>query len=137
MNCNECIAHPTIHWNTLEAAVKIVTAIQNSKKSFDLNTIFHNFRLFCSKRTYKICEIMTQNKEAKKGAWTAENTYCKYIYILVMSVNAEIHNAYNLHINKNAITIAPRWNFTKETNNFEYTEQRNNSSAEKTLKTPC
>ena len=35
-----------------------------------------------------------------------------------MSVNAEIHNAYNLYINKNAIAIAPRGNFTKETNNF-------------------
>ena len=29
----------------------------------------------------------------------------------------------------------PRGNFKKERNNFEYTEQRNNSSAEKALKT--
>ena len=35
-----------------------------------------------------------------------------------MSVNGEIHNAYNLHINKNTITIAPTENFTKETSNF-------------------
>ena len=35
-----------------------------------------------------------------------------------MSVNGEIHNAYNLSINKSSITIAPRGNFTKETNNF-------------------
>ena len=51
-----------------------------------------------------------------------------------MSVNGEIHNAYNLYIKKNTITIAPRGNFTKETNNFYSTKQRNNSSAEKTLK---
>ena len=31
-----------------------------------------------------------------------------------MSVNGEIHNAYNLYINKNTITMAPRENFTKE-----------------------
>ena len=37
---------------------------------------------------------------------------------IFMSVNGEIHNAYNLYINKNTITIAPRGNFTKETNNF-------------------
>ena len=36
---------------------------------------------------------------------------------IFMSVNGEIHNAYNLYINKNTITIAPRGNFTKETNN--------------------
>ena len=35
-----------------------------------------------------------------------------------MSVNGEIHNAYNLCINESSITIAPRGNFTKETNNF-------------------
>ena len=35
-----------------------------------------------------------------------------------MSVNSEIHNAYNLYIKKNTITIAPRGNFTKETDNF-------------------
>ena len=35
-----------------------------------------------------------------------------------MPVNGEIHNAYNLYINKNTITIAPRGHFTKETNNF-------------------
>ena len=52
-----------------------------------------------------------------------------------MSANGEIHNAYNLYINKNTITIAPRANFTEETSNFPFTEQRNNSSAEKTLKT--
>ena len=52
-----------------------------------------------------------------------------------MSVNGKIHNAYNLHINKNTITVAPRKTFIKETNNFKPTEQRNNSSAEKTLQT--
>ena len=51
-----------------------------------------------------------------------------------MSVNDEIHNAYNLHIKKNTITIAPMGNFTKETNNLWSREQRNNESAEKTLK---
>ena len=51
-----------------------------------------------------------------------------------MSVNSEFHNAYNLCINKNTITIAPTGNFTKETNGFYYTEQRKNSSAEKTYK---
>ena len=35
-----------------------------------------------------------------------------------MSVNGEIHNIYNLYIIKNADTIVPRGNFTKETNNF-------------------
>ena len=35
-----------------------------------------------------------------------------------MSVNGEIHNAYNLYIIKNADTIVPWGNFTKETNNF-------------------
>ena len=35
-----------------------------------------------------------------------------------MSVNCEIHNTYNLYINKNTITIASRENFPKETNNF-------------------
>ena len=30
-----------------------------------------------------------------------------------MSVNGEIHNACNLYIKKNTITIAPRGNFTK------------------------
>ena len=33
-----------------------------------------------------------------------------------MSVNGEIHNAYNLYITKVAVTIVPRGNFTKETN---------------------
>ena len=31
-----------------------------------------------------------------------------------MSVNGEIHNAYNLHTKKNTITIAPRGNFKKK-----------------------
>ena len=35
-----------------------------------------------------------------------------------MSVNGKIHNAYNLHIIKITVTIVPRGNFTKETNNF-------------------
>ena len=35
-----------------------------------------------------------------------------------MSVNGEIHNASNLYIKKNAITIAPKGNFTKETNDI-------------------
>ena len=35
-----------------------------------------------------------------------------------MSVNGEIHNASNLYIIKNALTIVPRGNFTKETNDF-------------------
>ena len=35
-----------------------------------------------------------------------------------MSVNGEIHNTYNLYINKNTITIAHRGNFAKETNSF-------------------
>ena len=52
-----------------------------------------------------------------------------------MPVNGEIHNAYNLCIIKNTVTIVPRGNFTKETNNFWSIEQRNNSSAEETLKT--
>ena len=51
-----------------------------------------------------------------------------------MPMNVEIYNACNLYIKKNTITIAPRGSFTKETNNFQSTEQRNNSSAEKTLK---
>ena len=36
----------------------------------------------------------------------------------VMSVNGEIHNAYNLYIIKNTVIIVPRGNFTKEKNNF-------------------
>ena len=35
-----------------------------------------------------------------------------------MSVNGKIHNAYNLHIIEITVTIVPRGNFTKETNNF-------------------
>ena len=35
-----------------------------------------------------------------------------------MSVNGEIHKAYNLYIIKNTVTMVPRGNFTKETNNF-------------------
>ena len=42
----------------------------------------------------------------------------EYSHPNFMSVNGEIHNAYNLYINKNTITIAPRGKFTKETNNF-------------------
>ena len=52
-----------------------------------------------------------------------------------MSVNGEIHNAYNLYIIKNTVRILPRGNFTKEANNFQSIEQSNNNSAEKTLKT--
>ena len=35
-----------------------------------------------------------------------------------MSVNGEIHNAYNLYIIKNTVTMVPRRNFKKETNSF-------------------
>ena len=35
-----------------------------------------------------------------------------------MSVKGEIHNAYNLYIIKNTVTIVPKRNFIKETNNF-------------------
>ena len=35
-----------------------------------------------------------------------------------MSVNGEIYNVYNLYIMINIVTIVPRGNFTKETNNF-------------------
>ena len=35
-----------------------------------------------------------------------------------MSVNGEIHNAYNLYIITNTVTIVPRGNFTKERNNL-------------------
>ena len=35
-----------------------------------------------------------------------------------MSVNSEFHNAYNLYVIKNTVTIVPRGNFTKETNIF-------------------
>ena len=35
-----------------------------------------------------------------------------------MSVNGEIHNACNLYIKKNTITIAPRGNFRTEADNF-------------------
>ena len=52
-----------------------------------------------------------------------------------MSVNGEIHNAYNLYIIKNSVAIVPRENFTKEANTCSSIEQRNNSSAEETLKT--
>ena len=62
-------------------------------------------------------------------------TNFRILLILVMSVNGEIHNAYNLHIIKSTITIVSGGNFTKETNNFQSIEQRNNSSAEETLKT--
>ena len=58
-----------------------------------------------------------------------------YSFNIVMYVNGEIHNAYNLHIIKSTITIVSGGNFTKETNNFQSIEQRNNSSAEETLKT--
>ena len=54
-----------------------------------------------------------------------------------MSVNGEIHNAYNLYNITNIVTIVPRGNITKETNNCKSIEQRNNSSAEETLKTFC
>ena len=52
-----------------------------------------------------------------------------------MSVNGEIHNAYNVYIIKKTDTTVTKGSFTKETNNFWSTEQRNNSSAEETLKT--
>ena len=52
-----------------------------------------------------------------------------------MSVSGEIHNVYNLYITENTVTVVPRGNFTKATNNFWYIEQRNNTSAEETLKT--
>ena len=51
-----------------------------------------------------------------------------------MLMNSEIHNAYHLYIIENTDTIVPRGNFTKEINNFQSLEQRNNSSAEETLK---
>ena len=35
-----------------------------------------------------------------------------------MPVNGEMHNAYNVYIITNTVTIVPRENFTKETNNF-------------------
>ena len=35
-----------------------------------------------------------------------------------MSANDEIYNAYTLYNIKNTVTIVPRGNFTKETNNF-------------------
>ena len=35
-----------------------------------------------------------------------------------MSVNGEIHTAYNLYIITNTVTIVPRGNFSKEINNF-------------------
>ena len=35
-----------------------------------------------------------------------------------MSVNGEIHNAYNLYIIKNTVTMVPWGNFTKETHDF-------------------
>ena len=35
-----------------------------------------------------------------------------------MSVNSKIHNAYNLYIIKNSVTIVPRGNFTRETKIF-------------------
>ena len=35
-----------------------------------------------------------------------------------MSVNGEIHNAFNLYIIKNTVAIVPTENFIKETNNF-------------------
>ena len=47
-----------------------------------------------------------------------------------MTVNGEIHNAYNLHNIKHFAT-------TKETNNFKPIEQRYNSFAEETLKDWC
>ena len=47
-----------------------------------------------------------------------QRLFDEFSYSIFMSVNGEIHNAYNLYINKNTITIAPRGNFTKETNNF-------------------
>lgn len=52
-----------------------------------------------------------------------------------MSVNGENHSNYNLYIIENAVTIAPRENFTKETNSYWSIEQRKNCSAEKTLGT--
>ena len=51
-----------------------------------------------------------------------------------MSLNGEIHNVYNLYVIKNTVTIVAGGNFTKETNNLESIEQRNNSSAEETYK---
>ena len=41
-----------------------------------------------------------------------------HILLIVMSINGEIHNAWNLYIKKNTITIAPRGSSAKETNNF-------------------
>ena len=37
---------------------------------------------------------------------------------LVMSVKGKIHNAYNLYIITNTVTIVPTGNFTKERNNL-------------------
>ena len=52
-----------------------------------------------------------------------------------MSVNGECHNAYYLYNITNTVTIVPRRNFTKQTNNFQSIEQRNNSSVEETMET--
>ena len=52
-----------------------------------------------------------------------------------MSVNDEIHNVCNLYNITNIVTIVPRGNFKKETDNSKSIEQRNNSLAEETLKT--
>ena len=52
-----------------------------------------------------------------------------------MSVNGEIHNAYNLYTITNVVTIVTRGNFTKQAGNFQSIEQKKPSSVEKTLKT--
>ena len=49
----------------------------------------------------------------KKHVWLTN-----FRILLIPSHVCEWLHAYNLYIKKNTITIAPRGNFTKETNNF-------------------
>ena len=63
---------------------------------------------YMNKKPVCMCSTMIKTK----------NTTNFRILLILMSVNGEIHNAYNLYIITNTVTIGPRGNFTKERNNL-------------------
>ena len=60
-----------------------------------------------------VCMCCTVTKKKKKQSLFDE--FLHSFNYLDMTVNGEIHNAYNFYIIKNTVTIVPRGNFTKET----------------------
>ena len=60
-----------------------------------------------NKKPVCVCVAQRQKKQTKKFVWRS---------FVFMSANGEIHEAYNLYIIKNTVTILPSGNFTKEIN---------------------